>query len=379
MRKLAFLLALLLAAAPARAASPAVNEFTRTVDTGPLQVNFDYENPDRLATVVLPAWKANLNLAGADLGGVAEYFGQSLRSSGRAGYTTAYDLLVADWTVHTRTESTVTIRVETWTLDEPRVRTDWTFRTGSAEVRVERTILFSERPDTASFQPFVMRMAFVANYRAARWRDADGRVRTSVYCWDGCPEPSWNGRWLEYWAREGTRSYSIAIAPASTNPPYAGFVRSVGAESYTAALSALRPSGLHDRDESHRFLMRFSTTAGDTATLDAMQARLDADIGPLAAPATHAAPLALAVTPNPARGIVRFAWSQPRAGRVTLDVLDIAGRHVARAFAGEADAGTHDARWDGARADGTPAAPGVYLAVLRTPDGVATRRIVRAR
>lgn len=379
MRTPALLLALLLAASPAGASAPLVDEFARTVNTGPLQVSFDFENPDRLARVVLPAWDPVENLAGSDLGGAYEFFGQSLRGVLSSGYTTAYDLVQADWSVVSRNDSTVVVRAETQTAGEPPVRTDWTFRGGSAEVRVERTLRFADTPDSAAFQPFVARMAFVASYRAARWRGADGRVTTGLYCWDGCPETSWNGRWLEYYTRKGSRFQSVAIAPASTNPPYAGFVRSVGLESYTAALSPLRAAGLHDRDETHRFLLRFSTTAGDTAVLDAMQARLDAALGPLDAPAPAPAPLALTASPNPARGATRLAWTLPRAGHATLDVLDVTGRRVMRLWAGESAAGAHEARWNGAWADGTPAAPGVYLAVLRTADGAAVRRIVRAR
>jgi len=39
-------------------------------------------------------------------------------------------------------------------------------------------------------------------------------------------------------------------------------------------------------------------------------------------------------------------------------------------------AGAHEARWNGAWADGTPAAPGVYLAVLRTADAAGVDAII---
>jgi hypothetical protein len=379
MRPHALLLALLLAARTAASAPVEVNTFTRAVDTGALRVTFDLENPDRLAEVLLRTWSRTENLAGADDTGWTEYFGQSLRGTALGGFTYAPALILATWDVIAQDDSTLTVRAETWTDLQPPVRTDWRFTGGSAQVRVERTVYFSLAPDSAAFQPFVPRMAFLTNYRTARWRTAAGAVSTGVLCFGGCAVTSWDGRWVEFEAREGDAGYGLAVAPASSNPAYAGFVRGYGAESNGASVAPLRPAGLHDRDEVHRFVLAFGITPGDTTALDSLQARLDAALPPLAAPPAPPPGLSLRAAPNPARGDVRLAWTMPRAGHVTLALYDASGRRVTTLHDGPAAAGAGSARWNGALASGAYAPPGVYLAVLRTERGTVTRRLVRLR
>ena len=72
------------------------------------------------------------------------------------------------------------------------------------------------------------------------------------------------------------------------------------------------------------------------------------------------------VRPNPARGPLTFAFELPHAAWVRLEVLDVTGRHLATVAAGAFAAGRHEARWSGIATDGSPAAPGVYLVVLRS-------------
>ena len=70
--------------------------------------------------------------------------------------------------------------------------------------------------------------------------------------------------------------------------------------------------------------------------------------------------------PNPTRSEARFAYALPRDSRVSLRVLDIAGRTVATLVDGERAAGEHEARWNGASF-----APGLYVIRL-SADGVET-------
>lgn len=379
MRLIAPLLALLLAAPVARAIPPTVNEFTRTVNTGPLRVRFDELNPDKLASVELVPL-GNENLAGADLGGAAEFFGQTYRDRNAAGFVDQDLFLAANWVAWTANDSEVVVRAETWTDAQPPVRTDWTFRTGSAQVLVERTLYFSLVPDTSAYQPFVVRMAPLTAYRALRWRDSDGNSRSGSFCWDPCVGTSWDGRWLEFTAREGAGGYSVALAPASVNPGHAGFVRGMGVLSYGAAFGLLRGSGPRDRDETHRYVLAFSAAAQtDDATLDSLQSTLDRSLPPLGAPSRPRATLTLSATPNPSRGDVHLAWSTTEPGDATLDVFDVSGRRVARLHEARVAAGAHVSRWDGRTSSGRAAAPGVYTAVLRTATGVATRTIALTR
>lgn len=91
--------------------------------------------------------------------------------------------------------------------------------------------------------------------------------------------------------------------------------------------------------------------------------------------APTAAALALhAAAPNPVAGATTLRFDLPAAGGATLDVVDALGRRVATLADGTFAAGTHAARWD---ARGL--APGVYVARLRTGEGVRTARLVVAR
>ncbi len=81
--------------------------------------------------------------------------------------------------------------------------------------------------------------------------------------------------------------------------------------------------------------------------------------------------------PNPSRGEVRFAFSLPRAGAVTVDVLDVSGRRLATVANGAFPAGAHSLRWDGRDGAGSLAPAGVYFARFVTPGAAVTRRFVR--
>jgi hypothetical protein len=93
--------------------------------------------------------------------------------------------------------------------------------------------------------------------------------------------------------------------------------------------------------------------------------------GILSAPRPQtSAHIALAVSPNPARGRAAFSFTLPAAGHARVTVLDLAGRRVATLADGALQAGPHRADW------ATPGAPGVYLALLETSAGRVSRRFV---
>jgi hypothetical protein len=68
---------------------------------------------------------------------------------------------------------------------------------------------------------------------------------------------------------------------------------------------------------------------------------------------------------------VQFAIALPASGHVSLDVYDIAGRHVARLYEGDAPAGTTGVTWSRGSAR-----PGVYFARLLAADGAHTAKAV---
>lgn len=74
--------------------------------------------------------------------------------------------------------------------------------------------------------------------------------------------------------------------------------------------------------------------------------------------------LSLEAYPNPFNPDLTVRFSLPQPGEITLDVLNMLGRHVATLQAGPAVAGVHQAVW---RPEG--AASGIYLLRLNTPGG----------
>jgi len=84
--------------------------------------------------------------------------------------------------------------------------------------------------------------------------------------------------------------------------------------------------------------------------------------------------------PSPARGeSVRLRCDLAQAARADLDILDVRGRTVKKAFGGTLPAGASVLSWDGRAENGLPAAPGLYYARLRTPLGTVSQVIVWLR
>lgn len=89
---------------------------------------------------------------------------------------------------------------------------------------------------------------------------------------------------------------------------------------------------------------------------------------------------AFAAAPNPftARTTVAFDVSAP--GAVRLDVLDVAGRLVARLVDSEHfSAGAHARTWDGTADTGATAPAGIYFIRMTAPDQARTTKVVRLR
>lgn len=85
--------------------------------------------------------------------------------------------------------------------------------------------------------------------------------------------------------------------------------------------------------------------------------------------------LRVAPTPFAASTEIRF---EVRSGAVaSLRVFDVAGRHLRTLVAGQVDPGPVRVTWDGTRADGTLAPPGVYWVRLDLDGSHRTRKVVR--
>ena len=103
--------------------------------------------------------------------------------------------------------------------------------------------------------------------------------------------------------------------------------------------------------------------------------------GPGGLPVPAAGRLAdLRVVPNPLSETTEARFRVRRSALVELRVLDVAGRAVARLFAGQARAGEHAVSWDARDASGRPVPSGVYwLQALEGTQPIVRRRIVVVR
>ncbi len=99
------------------------------------------------------------------------------------------------------------------------------------------------------------------------------------------------------------------------------------------------------------------------------------------APATAAvAPFALrAPAPNPARESATIGFTLAREARVRLEIVDLAGRRIARLADGDRAPGAHAERWDLRDDAGRLVAPGLYLARLSSGAAASVRRIAVLR
>jgi hypothetical protein len=86
-----------------------------------------------------------------------------------------------------------------------------------------------------------------------------------------------------------------------------------------------------------------------------------------------------AAVPNPFNPRTRLSFDLERAGAVTLDIVDVDGRHVRRLRAGPHPAGSSEVVWDGCDDAGRQVASGIYLATLRAAGILHTQRLVLLR
>lgn len=82
---------------------------------------------------------------------------------------------------------------------------------------------------------------------------------------------------------------------------------------------------------------------------------------------------------NPAPGIATIGFGLERAGKVAITIYDVGGRQVRELVHETFAAGKYARDWDGRDVSGKPAAAGIYLVLLQTPDKALTRKLVLTR
>jgi outer membrane protein assembly factor BamB len=83
--------------------------------------------------------------------------------------------------------------------------------------------------------------------------------------------------------------------------------------------------------------------------------------------------------PNPFNPRVSISFAVPRDGTLRLSICDVRGRELAVLQDGVLPAGEHVLSWHGADAGGRALPSGLYFAVLRTEEGLSTRKLMLAR
>ena len=192
---LATLLLAALSAPPATAGEVTVDPFLQTVETSRLELAFDFDRPEFLRTVVFKDYHPFRDIAGED-GRGREFWGQTRRGVDSTGFVLNDQLESHQWEVLESFGPGARVRIWSQSPDQPPVTTTYVFHADQPWFVVERTIHFSQRPDSAAYQAYAARVSFLNSYRALRWRDVTGAYLQRGYCFGGCETPSWDGRWL---------------------------------------------------------------------------------------------------------------------------------------------------------------------------------------
>jgi flagellar hook assembly protein FlgD len=90
----------------------------------------------------------------------------------------------------------------------------------------------------------------------------------------------------------------------------------------------------------------------------------------------------LAARPNPFTASTTVTFELPEEARVSVDVFDVAGRHIRHLGGGALATGPHTFAWDGTDEAGTVTPAGVFIARVTGADISASTgsiRIVRTR
>jgi len=87
----------------------------------------------------------------------------------------------------------------------------------------------------------------------------------------------------------------------------------------------------------------------------------------------------LSAAPNPFGGRTSLSFNLARTGEASLDIMSVDGRRVRSVPATLMAPGPHSYDWDGLDDAGRAAGPGIYFAVVHTPDGDVTTRLARLK
>jgi len=176
-------------------------------------------------------------------------------------------------------------------------------------------------------------------------------------------------------ARDGRRGGDGAYEkPTARQAPFEGAVYVVaGSSSRTGGGSLDHPVMVSSQNVAGSLVLDVNGEALDLRFLDHAGAVTDSfailkgslvGVEGAAAPASGLGFALHGAAPLPSRGPVELAYRLPHPGRVKVAIYDDGGRRIATVAEGEEPSGERRARWDGRGTGGTPAAAGVYFAVV---------------
>ncbi len=89
--------------------------------------------------------------------------------------------------------------------------------------------------------------------------------------------------------------------------------------------------------------------------------------------------LALKTSPTPFNSSTEITVQMPQNGNASLKIYDYSGKLVRNLFSGELSVGTHSLEWNAETDDGEPAATGLYIIRIDTPNGAAVTKALLVR
>jgi len=125
--------------------------------------------------------------------------------------------------------------------------------------------------------------------------------------------------------------------------------------------------------EDHLYYFSFSDGAATVETV-ADTIPLGSGIDP---PSATGAVALNSLWPRPSSGTVLVSFELPGDDAGSLDVYDVAGRHIRRVWSGRG--GRHDSAWDGRDESGKPVTSGVYFLKLSSSRGHDSAKLVMLR
>ena len=126
------------------------------------------------------------------------------------------------------------------------------------------------------------------------------------------------------------------------------------------------------------FLVNSYTSGFDLSMAELESVELPYSPPPTSAPAPSAGAW-LRTFPNPLQGSTRIAYSVPASGVVSVEIVDVRGRVVARPVDRRHEAGSHEVVWNGRSDAGAELPSGVYFARLVSAAGTRVVKLTLLR